>query len=280
MRAVMALLVGPLLGEPLPHFPLYLASAVLVELIALRVRRPLPFALASGAAIGTAGLASEWAWTHVFMPYPWPGALLGEGLLLGFAMALAASCVGGWIGSRLSAERTAALRPAAVLGAVVIFALTGYGLMSTGDSGLRGTVALTPAGDGMANAEVRVDGAEDAYWLAAIAWQGGGLVVDGLQQVSPGVYRTTEPLPIPRIPRSRSRRSPPPPSSSATSGLSSSSSSASARALPAGCGRWPTAPCWRSRSASSRCSPGACTASPWLRAKRPARGSPGSPRET
>ena len=81
----------------------------------------------------------------------------------------------------------------------MIFALTGYGLLSTGDSGVRGTVALTPAGEGMANAEVRVDpraGADDAHWLAAIAWQGGGLVVDRLERTAPGVYRTTEPLPV------------------------------------------------------------------------------------
>jgi hypothetical protein len=199
MRALMAVLVGPLLSEPTPYFPLYLVEAVLVELIALRVRRPLPFALASGVAIGTVGLAAEWAWTQVFMPYPWNAALLPEGVLLGLAMALAGSCVGGWLGDRLSERRTGSLRPAAVLAAIVIFALTGYGLLSKGESGVRGTVALTPAGSGTVNAEVRVDprsGADDAYWLAAISWQGGGLVVDRLERTAPGVYRTTEPLPV------------------------------------------------------------------------------------
>ena len=64
---------------------------------------------------------------------------------------------------------------------------------------MRGTVALTPAGEGTVNAEVRVspaDGADDAHWLAAISWQGGGLVVDRLERTAPGVYRTTEPLPV------------------------------------------------------------------------------------
>ena len=37
MRGVMALLVGPVLGEPTPHFPLYVVEALLVEAIALRV---------------------------------------------------------------------------------------------------------------------------------------------------------------------------------------------------------------------------------------------------
>jgi hypothetical protein len=199
MRALMALLVGPVLGEPLPHFPLYLVEALLVEAIAQRVRRPLPLALASGLAIGTVGLASEWAWTQVFMPLPWNAALLPEGILLGLVMALAAGCVGAWIGARLGEDRRGELRPAAVAAAVAIFALTAYGLWSTGESGVRGTVALQPAGSGTAYAEVRVDpadGAEGAYWLAATSWQGGGLVVDPLREIRPGVYRSNEPLPI------------------------------------------------------------------------------------
>ena len=67
------------------------------------------------------------------MLLPWNAALFPEGVLLGLAMALAGACVGGWLGDRLSGDRTAALRPAAVLGAVAIFALTGYGLLSTGE---------------------------------------------------------------------------------------------------------------------------------------------------
>src|SRR3954451_3349459 len=199
MRGAMALVVGPVLGQPTPHFPLYLVEALLVEMIALRVTRPLPLALACGVALGTVGLAAEWGWTHVWMVLPWPSALLPEGFLLGLAMAVAGACVGGWLGARLKRDRTPALKPAAVLGAVAIFALTGYGLLSTGDSGVRGDVALAPAGPGLANATVRVDpasGADDANWFTATAWQGGGLVVNRLERVGPGEYRSTQPLPI------------------------------------------------------------------------------------
>src|SRR4051794_1784801 len=177
MRALMALLVGPLLGEPTPHFPLYLVEALLVELLALRVRRPLPFALASGVAIGTIGLASEWGWTHVWMVLPWPGALAPEGALLGLAMALAGACVGAWLGARLNEDRTPALRPVAVLAALAIFALVGYGLLTTGNEGVRGTVALAPAGPGSVDAPLRLDppsGANDADWLTAAPPAGGG----------------------------------------------------------------------------------------------------------
>ena len=81
MRGLMALLVGPVLGEPTPHFPLYLVSALVVEVVALRVRRPLPLALRGRARrSGPSGLAAEWGWTHVWMPLPWPAALAPEGV--------------------------------------------------------------------------------------------------------------------------------------------------------------------------------------------------------
>lgn len=189
MRGLMALLVGPVIGEPMPHFPLFVVEALIVEAVALRVRRPLGLALVAGALIGTVGLAAEWAWTHVFMPLPWPAALAPEGVIVGLATALAASCVGAWLGARLAMDSTPSLRPAAVLGAAAIFALTGYGLLSSGSQGLRGVVTIAPDG----SAEVRVD-ARDVNWLTATSWQGGGLVVDRLREVSPGVYRTNEPL--------------------------------------------------------------------------------------
>ena len=40
------------------------------------------------------------------------------------------------------------------------------------------------------------DAADDAEWLTATAWQGDGLVVDRLERVGPGRYRTTEPIPV------------------------------------------------------------------------------------
>ncbi len=114
-------------------------------------------------------------------------------------MAVAASCVGAWLGARLSTDRTPSLRSAALAGAVVIFALTGYGLASDGEAGAGALVVLEPAGEGRANLWVTVDPrdtADDAMWFTATAWQGGGLVVDRLERVSRGEYRSTEPVPI------------------------------------------------------------------------------------
>ena len=110
-------------------------------------------------------------------------------------MALAGAVVGGWLGARMSQDRTPSLRPAAIAAAAAIFAMTAFGLYSTGSQGVRATVALSAEGD----ATVRLDppdGADDANWFTATAWQGGGLVVDRLERTAPGVYRSTQPLPL------------------------------------------------------------------------------------
>ncbi len=38
--------------------------------------------------------------------------------------------------------------------------------------------------------------ASDADFLNVTAWQGGGSVLDPLERVGPGVYRTTKPIPV------------------------------------------------------------------------------------
>jgi hypothetical protein len=175
---------------------LYVVEALLVEAIALFVRRPLPFALASGVAIGTVGLGAEWGWTQIWMVLPWNAGLFPEGLMLGLVMAVSASMVGAWLGARLSADREPSLRAGAVVGAAAIFALVGFGLLSTDSQGVRGTVTLASADAERSQFTVRVDPGDGAEWFTATSWQGGGLVVDRLQRVAPGEYSSTEPVPI------------------------------------------------------------------------------------
>jgi hypothetical protein len=206
VRGAIAVIVGPVLGETLPHFPLYLAEALIVELVALLIptRRPLAFALVSGSLIGTVGLAAEWGWSHAFMPLPWPGELLPEAAILGFAMAIAGALVGAWIGARLASDRIPRRRPqrwAGALGAVAVAGLVGFGLLRSEDQGVSATVDLRPAADGQtAAATFTLDpptAGDDADWLHTISWQGEDkLVLDELEQTGPGVYRSTEPLPV------------------------------------------------------------------------------------
>ncbi|HWC47543.1 MAG TPA: hypothetical protein VG448_01515 [Solirubrobacterales bacterium] len=208
LRGGLALLIGPIIGQTTPHFPLYIAEALVVEAVAVFVstKRPLAFGLAAGVGIGTIGFAAEWAWSHVWMTLPWPAAAFPEAALLGFAAAVAGSTLGAWIGTHLDlepqAERSAPLRRAAVCSAVVIAALVGYGLYTSPQQGVSAQVALhdVPSQNGReVEATLRLNppnAAADAEWFDVTAWQGGGLVVDPLKRVGPGVYRTTEPIPV------------------------------------------------------------------------------------
>jgi hypothetical protein len=206
-RGALALIIGPVLGETTPHMPLYIVEALVVEAVALRVssERPLAFGLWSGLGIGTVGLASEWAWSHFWMPIPWPSAAFPEVVLVGLAIALAGSVLGAWIGTRLSPEpgrRRPALRLGACVGATTIAVATALALNTSADEGVRAQVALRDVSSGPrreVSATVKLtprDAAEDARWFDVTAWQGGGLVVDPLERVGPGTYRTTEPIPI------------------------------------------------------------------------------------
>ena len=210
VRGVLALLVGPVLGQTTPHFPLYIAEALVVEAVALFVstRRPLRFGLVSGVGIGTVGLAAEWAWSHLWMPLPWPSSAFPEAAVLGFAAAIAGATIGAWIGAHLSpdpaeeVERPPLLRRAAVCSAVLLAALVGYGLYTPTEEGVRAQVSLQEVG-GPAGREVEAtvrlappDAAAEAEWFDITAWQGGGLVVAPLERIGSGIYRTTEPVPV------------------------------------------------------------------------------------
>src|SRR4051794_33110719 len=159
LRSGLAILVGPVLGQTTPHFPLYLVEAVVVEAVALFVttKRPFAFGLASGVGIGTVGLAAEWAWSHIWMPLPWPDAAFPEAALIGFAAAVAGATLGAWLGAHLSpeplAERSPLLRRAAVCSAAVVAALVGYGLYTSPQEGVGAQISLHEAG-GAAGGEV------------------------------------------------------------------------------------------------------------------------------
>jgi len=206
MRGGLALLIGPIIGQTTPHFPLYVVEALVVEAIALRVSsdEPLRFGLWTGLGIGTVGLAAEWAWSHLWMPLPWPAALFPEAAIVGFLAAMAGAMLGAWAGTRLSLDRGVRrpqLRRAALAAAATLTALVAFGLYTHANQGVSARVALhdLPGGDGrQVTATIALDppdAAADADWFDVTAWQGGGLVVDPLHKVGPGLYRTTKPIP-------------------------------------------------------------------------------------
>ena len=207
VRGFVSLMVAGVWDESVPHFPLYLAEALLVEGAAalLLKRSPLAFGAVAGLLIGTVGTAAEWGWSYVWMPLPWPAELLPEALLVTVLAGVGGGLLGTFIGGALRAQPEPFPRGARVvfpLAGLLVAGLLAFGLATSPQEGVTAKVALMELpGDGgrSVSAIVTVDppeAAEDAKWLTTTAWQGGGLVVDRLERVSAGVYRTTEPMPV------------------------------------------------------------------------------------
>ena len=211
-RAALAIIVGPVLGRSLLHFPLYLVEALLVEVAALRIgrERQLTLGIVAGALVGTIGLAAEWGWSHLWMPIPWPAALLPEAAVVGLVAAVAGGAIGGLIGRALAppdVRRQPVRVPAAVAAVTAVVACLVYPGITTGGPEVQATVTLHDAPgttDTWVDAEVRLDPpdvADDAVWFEALAWQGrewgdGGLVRADLEDRGDGTYRTTRPIPV------------------------------------------------------------------------------------
>src|SRR5215208_3012085 len=205
IRGAIALIVYQAFGHSLPHFPLYLAEALCVELAALFLaRRPLALGAVSGLLIGTVGFAAEWGWSLIGMPISWSSDLFPEGLILATISAVVGGLVGALMACALrgelpSARLTRAIPAAALFAILAVFA---DGLWTTTPQNVRAHVRLhqaQPKPDREVAGTVRIDPADAASspaWLTATAWQGGGLVVDRLHSVGDGVYRTTQPIPV------------------------------------------------------------------------------------
>src|SRR5215211_4413534 len=221
IRGFLALMVGVVWGQTTPHFPLYIVEALLVEYVfgLARNRSPVGTGAVAGVLIGTVGLAAEWAWTQVWMPIPWTSALLPEAIVAGFATAVGAGAVGGFVGGslvgrspalargpRARPDRTSPVaradRITALAGGLATVAVIAWGLPLSSDGPDRAAVSLRDIRSGQQRevaARIHVSPASavhDAEFLTVTSWQGGGRVLDPLERVAPGDYRTTKPIPV------------------------------------------------------------------------------------
>ena len=205
VRWVLVLLVGPIFDQSVPAVPLFIAEAVCVELVAIAVigkRSVLTFGLISGIGIGTFGFAAQYAYSQFAMPLPWQDNMLPEGLIIALVAGLAGGVLGALLAAGLKAQlpgRTAT-RVAALASVLGMLAIGAYGLsVSTPQGNVAVTLDETSSNPRQAFVEARFDDPDLAAgndWTQVTSWQGGGLVVNPMEEVSPGVWRTTEPIPI------------------------------------------------------------------------------------
>ena len=209
IRGVLSVLVGPSFGHTTLHFPLYIVEALMVELVALRVKpeQTVRFGVIAGAAVGTVGLAAEWAWSYIWWTVEWPATLLPEAAIFGFIAAVAAGVLGSRAGRAVTAEPglPPVSRWAAPVAALAVIGVVAYFVpISKGEPEVTANVSLRDVIPGQERAvEVTArltpaDAADDAHWFLITAWQGqeGRSVVSKLEEISPGVWRSQEPLPV------------------------------------------------------------------------------------
>ncbi len=206
VRGVVSLVVGPVLGEPTPSFPLYLGAALVIELLALLtlVRRPLAFGAVAGLAVGTVGTLTEAAWSHATSPLPWGSDVLVEALLMTAAVGTAAGACGALLALGLDGRlpRPRIARPVLLAAVAVLAVAVTNGLIATVPTGVSATVSLQDVAGSSpreVTATVQLEpptAVDNPAWLTLTAWQGGGLVVERLERTGPGAYRSTRPLPV------------------------------------------------------------------------------------
>lgn len=198
VRLLIAMVLGWGLDVVIPRFPLYLGAALVVEVIwRLRKTNSVAPVIGLGLAIGTVGLASEWAWMQLWGRHPWGFSLL-PGILAALAIAVPGALLGSAIGDVLAHRRSFVRATHLGLAGLTLVALLAVPLPRN-DAKLEATLLTQPAGNGSVTVEVLVDEpalVEGADWFEALSWQGGAMRVTDMERIGDGRYRSEEAVPV------------------------------------------------------------------------------------
>jgi hypothetical protein len=214
LRGGVALIVGPILGAPINWFALYLGPAFGVEILGLTplIKRPLVFGAVGGLGIATVGLWLESLWIASVYHFPWPTSMWPEALGMAIPVAVLVGLCGAMVGTVFAGQRLP--RKGIGIGIVVATVLViggavGNGLQYHVPKDAIAAVTLTELsntnGHKMVQADVRITPpnlvSANPEWVSILSWQGKlannrGIVIDRLQRVGPGQYRSTQPIPV------------------------------------------------------------------------------------
>ncbi|MFT4050240.1 MAG: hypothetical protein QM648_10480 [Solirubrobacterales bacterium] len=210
INSVLTLIVAVGFGQITLHFPLYIAAALCVELAAIVAlgRGRYWFAGLAALLIGSIGTLAEFGWSHVWMPLPWPGHLLPTAIAASLVAAACGTILGTFFGTTLTATQESPLLGRRVIwtpvGAIAVFTvLIAVLIPQHAPAGLTASVKLTEVASSptrLVNATVTYSDktfGDGADWVVGMAWQGDGHATTApLKKLGPGVWTTTEPLPV------------------------------------------------------------------------------------
>ncbi|HET7483029.1 MAG TPA: hypothetical protein VFK89_09225 [Actinomycetota bacterium] len=197
LRAGVALIVGPVLNHVVPHFPLYLGAAVMVELAASLTEgsTTLRRIAAEAAGVGIVGVAAEWLWTLAWGWHPW-GSSLFPGVIVAVAIALPGAAIGTAIGRTLTYRRVeigGRWLLAAGVAIVVLLALP----FPRNDAPIQATISTDETSPQAVTVRVETDRAlPQADWFEVLSWQGDSMKDTPLVRTSLRTYETEESVPV------------------------------------------------------------------------------------
>jgi hypothetical protein len=126
-------------------------------------------------------------------------------VIFGLLAAVSGGVLGGAIGRALAPpveELAPSPRWAVIAAGIGLIVAVAYPLPIAEPENISAQVRLTEvsgAPERRVDAEVRLtppDAAEGAEWFVTTSWQGGSSIVGEMREVSPGVYRSTKPMPV------------------------------------------------------------------------------------
>ncbi len=208
MRGLVSFIVGPVFGQADHVFPLYLGSALLVELLALTAlrRHYLAFGAVAGLLIGTVGSVVEKLWNDQVFQFAWTQDMWLEGLAMTVPVAIGSGLCGALFALGLQGRlpSRAVGRTIVTASILVTSAAVANGLWATVPDDATATFETqemsTPTGDVMTVTATLSDGLVegDPTWVQITAWQGGGegVVTDNLKKVGDNTYESTIPIPV------------------------------------------------------------------------------------
>jgi hypothetical protein len=190
--------------DALPPWPPSLLGGAVVAALLARWRRPtLAYGAMAGVAMTLGMLCVEYFWTQATRPMPWPAEMMPWAVLFCGLTGAATGIIATWMHQQLTQVTAVHERPRnagryALVAAAVVVGVFAINVPPVGD--VSGTVDVTigTVDDGRAHLDVEADPrlVGNAYWFEALSWQGGGAVHGELREVSPGVWRTDEPMPL------------------------------------------------------------------------------------
>ncbi|MGH9279772.1 MAG: hypothetical protein ACRD12_16945, partial [Acidimicrobiales bacterium] len=198
IRGVIAMLVGGPFNLTIPRFPTYIVSAGLVEGVAylLGTQNRLRFSLVSGALVGTIGVFAEVVYLSSLAEVSPTSAGLAKAAILAPITAIAAAVLGGALARPVGGGKQVPA-VAALAGGLVLLAAVAYPLPRKVGP-VEADIRLQPAGE-RAIVEVQLtpaDAADSATAFGVVSWQGGGRVSAALEEIGPGRFVSSKPLPV------------------------------------------------------------------------------------